>query len=106
MLVSNFLESKSQSKISRIGGQMLDQTMTENNSFNNFVNNFKKFIIPATITMMCGTVTYPIAVRVAKRVFRLKGFFAIHFSIAPFLAVVHVNIFGALHAYFRIKILE
>lgn len=56
--------------------------------------------------MMCGTITYPIAVRIARKVFRLKGFYAIHFAIAPFLAAVHVNIFAGLHAYFRIKIIE
>ena len=56
--------------------------------------------------MMCGTVTYPIAVRIVKRIFRLRGFYPIHLAIAPFLALVHVNIFGVCHTYFRIKHIE
>ena len=53
--------------------------------------------------MMAGTVTYPIAVRIARKRFKLKGFWAIHLAIAPFLALVHVNILGVSHMYFRIK---
>jgi len=53
--------------------------------------------------MMCATVTYPLAVRIAKRIFKLRGFYAIHVAIAPFLALVHTNIFGVGHMYFRIK---
>ena len=71
-----------------------------------FAGNASKVIIPAVITMMCGTVTYPIAVRIVKKVFKLRGFYAIHLSIAPFLALVHVNIFGISHTYFRIKHIE
>ena len=56
--------------------------------------------------MMCGTVTYPIAVRISKRVFKLRGFYAINLSIAPFLALIHVNILGVTHMYFRIKVTE
>ena len=52
---------------------------------------------------MCATVTYPLAVRIARKVFRLRGFYAIHLAIAPFLALVHVNILGCAHMYFRIK---
>ena len=68
-----------------------------------FIGNATKIIFPIFITMMCGTVTYPIAVRIAKRIFKLRGFYQIHLSIAPFLALVHVNIFGNSHMYFRIK---
>jgi hypothetical protein len=71
-----------------------------------FSGNVSKVIIPAVFTMMCGTVTYPIAVRMVKRIFRLRGFYPIHFAIAPFLALVHVNIFGVCHTYFRIKHIE
>ena len=53
--------------------------------------------------MICGTFTYPIAVRIARGLFKLRGFYAIHLSIAPFLALVHVNILGTTHMYFRIK---
>lgn len=56
--------------------------------------------------MMCGTVTYPLAVRLVKRVFRLRGFYSIHLAIAPFLALIHINIFGVSHTYFRIKHME
>ena len=56
--------------------------------------------------MFCGTFTYPVAVRVARRVFKLRGFYAIHISIAPFLALVHINIFGTLHGFMRAKIAE
>ena len=53
--------------------------------------------------MMCGTVTYPIAVRIARKVFRLRGFYAIHLAIAPFLGFVHTNIFGSIWMYVFIK---
>lgn len=63
-------------------------------------------MLPVSLTMLCGTFTYPIAVRIARKVFRLRGFYAIHLSIAPFLAFTHINIFGTLHSYFRIKVKE
>lgn len=56
--------------------------------------------------MMCATITYPLAVRLVKRVFRLRGFYAIHLAIAPFLALAHVNIFGISQTIFRIKHME
>ena len=71
-----------------------------------FAGNASKVIAPALITMMCATVTYPLAVRFVKRVFGLRGFYAIHLTIAPFLALIHVNIFGVSHTIFRIKHLE
>jgi hypothetical protein len=56
---------------------------------------------------MVATITYPIAVRIARsRVFKLRNFYAIHVGIAPFLALVHVNIFAALLTFTKIKILE
>ena len=55
---------------------------------------------------MCATFTYPIAVRIAKKIFHLKGFYAIHLAIAPFLALAHVNIFAIAHMWFRIKLTE
>jgi len=65
-------------------------------SFLGFYENFMKLVMPAAVTMFCGTFTYPVAVRIARKVFRLRGFYAIHISIAPFLALLHVNIFGTL----------
>lgn len=56
--------------------------------------------------MMCATVTYPLAVRIVKRVFGLRSFYSIHLAIAPFLALIHVNIFGVSHTLFRIKHME
>ena len=56
--------------------------------------------------MMCGTFTYPVAVRVARKVFRLRGFYPIHISIAPFLALIHVNIMGTSHALLRALFIE
>ncbi len=60
------------------------------------------------MTALCGTVTYPILVRVARSryLFKLRNFYAIHASIAPFLALIHINIFSGVHAYMRIKIKE
>ena len=57
---------------------------------------------------MAGTITYPLAVRVArsKYLFKLRNFYAIHLAIAPFLALAHINIFALVHAYMRIKIQE
>ena len=77
-----------------------------NNFFLEFQATTGKLILPAVITMFCGTFTYPIAVRIARKVFKLRGFYPIHLSIAPFLALVHVNIFGTSHAYFRVKVIE
>jgi len=74
--------------------------------FFQFKGNASKLIFPALITMMFGTITYPLAVRFVKKVFRLKGFYAIHLTIAPFLALIHLNIFGVCHALFRIKHME
>lgn len=71
-----------------------------------FAGNASKVIVPSLITMMCATVTYPLAVRIVKKIFKLRGFYAIHLSIAPFLALVHVNIFGVSHTYCRIKHME
>ena len=62
--------------------------------------------MPAAGTLFCGTFTYPIAVRVARKIFRLRGFYSIHISIAPFLALIHVNILGTLHAYARAHLIE
>jgi len=115
MLVSNFLESREQARVSKMGGAMMSESASSkqtNSAFApggflwQFTSNVGKVILPAMITMFCGTFTYPIAVRVARKVFRLRGFYPIHCSIAPFLALVHVNIFGTLHAYFRIKLTE
>ena len=116
LIVSNFLESKEQSRISRFGGQMLsasgkgedqgDIAGSQGLSMLGFRENFLKLVMPAAATMFCGTFTYPIAVRVARRVFGLRGFYAIHISIAPFLALIHVNIFGTLHALGRVRAME
>ena len=68
--------------------------------------NFMKFVVPGMFTMMCGTFTYPVAVRAARKIFKLRGFYAIHISIAPFLAFAHVNIFGTLHGLMRASVIE
>ena len=69
-------------------------------------NNIIKAVLPVFFTALCGTVTYPIAVRIARKGFKLKGFYAIHLAIAPFLALVHVNILGVTSMYARIKVIE
>ena len=57
--------------------------------------------------MLTGTFTYPLATKIARSwPFRLRGFWAINLSCAPFLAFIHVHIFGTSHAYFRIKLTE
>ena len=85
---------------------MLSEQKTQDASSqitNQLVSNTYKVIVPTFITLMCATVTYPLAVRIARKVFRLRGFYAIHLAIAPFLALVHVNILGCAHMYFKIK---
>lgn len=106
MRTGNMLETKKQAQISRLGGGLLEEADTTKGPFTVFADKLKKWLLPASITMLCGTFTYPIAVRIARKVFRLRGFYSIHFAIAPFLALIHVNIFGTLHAYFRLKIAE
>ena len=83
----------------------LEQSLT-NKMLLQFSGNIQKVILPLFITLMCSTLTYPVAVRVSKRVFGLTGFYPIHIAIAPFLAFIHVNIFGVTHMYFRIKHIE
>ena len=83
-----------------------DKSSTSNVLFIGFKENFMKLVFPAMITMVCGTFTYPVAVRIARKVFRLRGFYPIHISIAPFLALIHVNIFGTFHALFRARVME
>ena len=83
-----------------------DSRQSSSLSLIGFKENFMKLVLPAAGTMFCGTFTYPIAVRIARRIFRLRGFYAIHVSIAPFLALLHVNIFASMHTIGRIKVLE
>ena len=118
VLVANFLETKDQSKISRVDGKVISQQQilskpiqTNKNRFfeDDFLNkltwNFVKYAGPLFCTAMLSTITYPLAVRVArsKRLFKLRDFYAIHISIAPFLAVIHINFFQLLLSYIRIK---
>lgn len=100
------LETKAQSRISRLGGEMLSDKEVVKSPIAVFGETLQQWMLPVSLTMLCGTFTYPIAVRIARKVFRLKGFYPIHLSIAPFLGLVHISIFGALHSYFRIKITE
>ena len=59
------------------------------------------------LTLLTGTFTYPIASKIVRSwPFRLKGFWAINLTVAPFLAYIHVHIFGISHAYLRVKITE
>ncbi|CDW80284.1 UNKNOWN [Stylonychia lemnae] len=85
-----------------------------NSQFNNKITFYEQYkqplrflqrtLVPISITAMCGTITYPIAVRITRsRIFKLRNFYAIHIAIAPFLSVIHLNIFAALHMYFNIK---
>ena len=108
LLTGNMLENKAQAKASSMGGAMLaDDQGLKTNTLTIFTDKLKTLILPAFATMMCGTVTYPIAVRIARsRLFKLKGFYAIHLAIAPFLAFVHVNLFGCFFAYGHIKVIE
>ena len=57
---------------------------------------------------MLGTITYPIAVKIArsKRLFKLRNFYAIHVAIAPFLALIHINFFSFVQTMIRIKMTE
>jgi hypothetical protein len=100
------LESKAQSRISRLGGEMMSDKVVHKSPIAVFFDKMQQWMLPVSLTMLCGTFTYPIAVRIARKVFRLKGFYAIHLSIAPFLGLVHTSIFGVLHSYSRIKIIE
>ena len=70
-----------------------------------FIKNAKLILVPAFLTAMCGTITYPLMVRLArsKYLFKLRNFYAIHLSIAPFLALIHINIFSGIHTYMKIK---
>ena len=110
LLVSNFLEGKSQARTSKFGGKMMaDELKQEENEFSRkMLWNTGYFTIPIFSTAMLGTVTYPLAVRIArsKRLFKLRSFYAIHLAIAPFLALIHINFFSLVQTLFRIKLLE
>ena len=73
-----------------------------------FLKNAKLVLVPAFLTALCGTITYPLMVRLArsKYLLKLRNFYAIHLSIAPFLALIHINIFSGIHTYMRIKLKE
>ena len=73
-----------------------------------YMKNVWQFIVPIFITALCGTVTYPIAVRVARSryLFKLRNFYAIHIAIAPFLAFAHINIFAVFQTLMKIKLKE
>ena len=73
-----------------------------------FLRNVKNLLVPVFVTAMAGTITYPIAVRLARSryLFKLRSFYAIHLAIAPFLAFAHVNIFFGVHTYLRITTME
>ncbi|TNV75803.1 hypothetical protein FGO68_gene10144 [Halteria grandinella] len=116
MYVSNFLESKDQAKVSGMGGAMFMQraeskqeVKSEGNPLiRTYMRNLSQVMVPIFVTALCGTVTYPIAVRIArsKRLFKLRNFYAIHIAIAPFLAFIHSNIFSGVYMYMKIKIRE
>lgn len=58
-------------------------------------------------TSMAATITYPLAVRVARsRLFKLRNFYSIHLAIAPFLAFAHVNIYAVFQTLTKIKVKE
>jgi hypothetical protein len=58
--------------------------------------NFIYLAAPVFLTSMLATITYPLMVKVArsKYLFSLRNFYAIHISIAPVLAFIHVNFFS------------
>ena len=67
----------------------------ENDFYNMLMMMFSYWGAPLFTTSMLATVTYPLAVRIArsKRLFKLRNFYAIHVSIAPFLGFIHLNAF-------------
>jgi hypothetical protein len=108
LLTTNALESTSQAKLSKMGGNVLTDKVPESGGFSaQFKANVLKLLAPISITMLVATFTYPVAVRIVRaRPLRLRGFYPIHITIAPFLAWINVNVFGATHGYFRIKAME
>jgi len=93
-----------------LGGAMFTQKVDQaednktNRVFEYLKRNFKLFVVPLFATAMVGTISYPIAVRIARSryLFRLRNFYAIHLSIAPFLALLHSNVFACVHTLMRI----
>ena len=114
-MVSNFMENKAQADISRFGGQMLQApSISVNDQAPGILNskfalklkhNLQLWALPLSMTAMLGTITYPLAVKVArsKRLLKLRNFYAIHASIAPFLAFIHINFFSFVQTIIRIK---
>jgi hypothetical protein len=97
--------------MSKFGGEMLADTSARGES-RTFLNKLKWSIgyvtAPLFCTAMLGTITYPLAVKIArsKRLFKLRNFYAIHISIAPFLALIHINFFSFVQTMIRIKMIE
>ena len=75
----------------------------KNDLVNNLARNFTFFAAPLFCTSMIGTITYPIAVRIAKKAFRLRNFYSIHFTIAPFLALIHINFFALVQTLINVQ---
>ena len=121
LIVGNLLESQSQARISKTGGEFLTQNVTSKSSANSdesndvgnklFTDQLKanmlNFTMPLLTTLMVSSVSYPLAIKIIKsRLFGLRNWYAVHLAIAPFLALINVIVFGMTHGYFRIKVRE
>jgi len=102
LYVSNFTESTQQGRASSLSGEMGNQSLEQESTVAAFRRNFSQFAIPFTLSAMTATFTYPIAVRIARKC-GLRGFYAIHISVAPFLAWVNLVTFNASRTYMKIK---
>ena len=76
-----------------------------NNYLNRLVLNFTSMALPIFMTAMLSTITYPMAVKIArhKRLLKLRDFYAIHFTIAPFLGFVHLNFYAFVWTIVHVK---
>ena len=52
-------------------------------------------VVPLLITGLAATISYPFFIRIAKgKRIGLKGFYAVHLAIAPFMALSNAFVFG------------
>lgn len=64
------------------------------------------WVCPMFLTGMAASVSYPMYIRLAKKVFKVKSFFAIHAVIAPFMMMQNVFVFANTRGLASIKIFE
>jgi hypothetical protein len=66
------------------------------------MSNLSRVLGPFFFTAMFATISYPLLIRISKKI-GFSGFYSMHLSIAPFMALINVFLFSGSKEYFDIK---